>query len=268
MKRPAPQPGDVLVASSNDANSSGVDCLMGFDLLVAAATPTASAPDRSRTIVVGSVTSTPTGAMVAHPTTPDLDVGGYGRLDEVSRPPVTTASSTPWRWPPGCSGCSTTANIPPLGVAVQVGVIVGSPLGGRAGDRAERGRRRPQRRGVPMGPPMGGVPRRRRAGGGHRHRAGTQDDRRRLIDRWPATSAATRTTSGTPLFLTLSGVAQQAERRVDPASTAFTAPSPVRLQASRRRTRTSTRSPGCSWRPRPAHVTRRSAGRGRRSRGG
>ena len=50
------------------------------------ATPTASAPTRSRTIVVGSVASTPTGAMVAHPTTPYPDLGALtGRLDEVSR---------------------------------------------------------------------------------------------------------------------------------------------------------------------------------------
>ena len=51
------------------------------------ATPTAPAPTRTRTVVIGSVAATPTGRMVAHPRrrTPS-SAALTGRLDEVSRP--------------------------------------------------------------------------------------------------------------------------------------------------------------------------------------
>ena len=115
------------VPASNHANSSGVDCLLAFDLLVAASDTHRIGADASRTIVVGSVASTPTGAMVAHPTTPYPDLGALtGRLDEVSRADhnrfVDAAALAT-----GLFGDATTANILLLGVAVQAGAIAVSP---------------------------------------------------------------------------------------------------------------------------------------------
>ncbi len=115
------------VPASNHATSSGVDCLLAFDLLVAASDTHRIGADAERTVVVGSVAVTPTGAMVAHPTTPypQLDVL-TGRLDEVSRGEHnryldSAALAT------GLFGDATTANILLLGVAVQQGAIPVDP---------------------------------------------------------------------------------------------------------------------------------------------
>jgi indolepyruvate ferredoxin oxidoreductase len=58
------------VPASNHANSSGVDCLLAFDLLVAASDTNRVGADAERTVVIGSVAPTPTGAMVSSPRTP------------------------------------------------------------------------------------------------------------------------------------------------------------------------------------------------------
>lgn len=111
------------VANSNHASVSGVDCMLGFDMLVAASDTHLAGADRERTVVVGSLAAVPTGSMVTHPTT------GYpaataltGRLDQVSRADlnryVDAAAVTE-----GLFGSSTTANIFLLGVAVQHGAI-------------------------------------------------------------------------------------------------------------------------------------------------
>ena len=152
------------VPASNHANSSGVDCLLAFDLLVAASDTHRVGADRDRTVVIGSVAATPTGAMVAHPTTPYPNLDALtGRLDEVSRADhnryVDSAALAT-----GLFGDATTANILLLGVAVQQGAIAVDPAHDRAGDRAQRRRRRAQRRRVPVGTPVGGVPGRGRAG--------------------------------------------------------------------------------------------------------
>ncbi len=115
------------VPASNHANSSGVDCLMAFDLLVAASDTHRVGADTARTIVVGSVASTPTGAMVAHPTTAYPELAALtGRLDEVSRADrnryVDSAALAL-----GLFGDSTSANILLLGVAVQAGAIAVAP---------------------------------------------------------------------------------------------------------------------------------------------
>jgi len=111
------------VPMSNHANSSGVDCLLAFDLLVAASDTHRVGADRDRTVVVGSVASTPTGEMIAHPTTsyPTLDAL-TARIAEVSRGEdnlfVDAAAIAS-----GLFGDGTTANILLLGAAVQHGAI-------------------------------------------------------------------------------------------------------------------------------------------------
>ncbi len=113
--------GEVPV--SNHANSSGVDCLLAFDLLVAASDTHRVGADQDRTVVVGSVAATPTGAMIAHPTTsyPTLDAL-TARMAEVSRGEdnryVDSATLAA-----GLFGDGTTANILLLGAAVQHGAI-------------------------------------------------------------------------------------------------------------------------------------------------
>ena len=108
---------------SNRANSAGVDCFLAFDLLVAASDTHRTGARADRTIVIGSAAPTPTGAMVAQPTTPypELDVL-TGRLAEVSRSeanryPNASAITS------GLFGDATTANMFLLGVAVQAGAI-------------------------------------------------------------------------------------------------------------------------------------------------
>jgi indolepyruvate ferredoxin oxidoreductase len=108
---------------SNRANSAGVDCFLAFDLLVAASDTHRTGARRDRTIVIGSAAPTPTGAMVAEPTTPypELDLL-TGRLAEVSRSeanrfPNAAAITS------GLFGDAVTANMFLLGVAVQAGAI-------------------------------------------------------------------------------------------------------------------------------------------------
>ncbi|MFV0309548.1 MAG: indolepyruvate ferredoxin oxidoreductase family protein [Desertimonas sp.] len=113
--------------ASNHANSSGVDCLLAFDLLVAASDTHRVGARADRTVVVGSVATTPTGAMVSHPATPYPDLGSLeGRLAEVSRAGlnryVDAAAITR-----GLFGDSQTANVFLLGVAVQCGAVAIDP---------------------------------------------------------------------------------------------------------------------------------------------
>ncbi len=115
------------VPASNHANSSGVDCLLAFDLLVAASDTHRVGADRERTVVVGSVAATPTGEMVAHPTTAYPELAALtGRLDEVSRGAdnrfVDSAALAT-----GLFGDGQAANIVLLGVAVQLGAIAVDP---------------------------------------------------------------------------------------------------------------------------------------------
>jgi indolepyruvate ferredoxin oxidoreductase len=114
--------------SSNHANSSGVDCLLAFDLLVAASDTHRVGAHSHRTVVVGSVASTPTGMMIAHPTTayPSLDAL-TGRLAEVSRRELNRYVDSN-AVAAGLFGDTTTANILLLGVAVQQGAIPVDPV--------------------------------------------------------------------------------------------------------------------------------------------
>jgi indolepyruvate ferredoxin oxidoreductase len=116
------------VPASNHASSAGVDCLLAFDLLVAASDTHRVGAGADRTVVVGSTAVTPTGAMVAHPTTPypNLDVL-TGRLDEVSRREHNRYLDAAGL-AAGLFGEATTANILLLGVAVQQGAIAVDPV--------------------------------------------------------------------------------------------------------------------------------------------
>lgn len=127
-QKAGPVVSDLRISSNgtpltNRANSAGVDCFLAFDLLVAASDTHLTGARAGRTIVIGSAAPTPTGAMVAHPTTPypELDVL-TGRLAEVSRAesnryPNAAAITT------GLFGDATTSNIFLLGVAVQSGAV-------------------------------------------------------------------------------------------------------------------------------------------------
>ena len=104
----------------------------------------------------------PTGAMVAHPTTPypNLDVL-TGRLDEVSR-----ARAQPLPRQRGAGHRAVRRRHDGQHPAARRRRAAGGdrrrPGAHRAGDRAQRRRRRPQRRRLPLGTPLGGVTRRGR----------------------------------------------------------------------------------------------------------
>lgn len=113
--------------ASNHANAAGVDCLLAFDLLVAASDVHRQGAAPGRTIVVGAVDVVPTGQMITRPDTPfpDLQILTV-RLDEVSW-------SDHNRYPPsaalteGLFGAATTANVFTLGVGVQIGAVPVAP---------------------------------------------------------------------------------------------------------------------------------------------
>ena len=92
------------VPASNHANSSGVDCLMAFDLLVAASDTHRVGADTSRTIVVG-FGGVVTDRVDGRP--PDHGVPASSPPSPVAstrcRAPPTTATSTPRPSSPGCS---------------------------------------------------------------------------------------------------------------------------------------------------------------------
>ena len=204
------------VPASNHANSAGVDCLLAFDLLVAASDTHRIGADAERTVVVGSVAVTPTGAMVAHPTTPypQLDVL-TGRLDEVSR---RRAQPLPRQRRAGDGAVRRrhAANILLLGVAVQQGAIPVDAGLRRAGDRAQRRRRRPQRRRVPLGATLGGRPGARWPRRPASRAPVTPETLDELVERLATDLAGYQSASYARRFRDLVAVARSAEQRVDP----------------------------------------------------
>jgi len=207
--------------ASNHANSAGVDCLMAFDLLVAASDAHRVGASPQRTIVIGSVTATPTGSMIAHPTTPYPDVSALtARMDEVSRVGHNryldaAALAT------GLFGDAMSANILQLGVAVQAGAIAVSPacieraieLNGVAVERNIAAFR--------WGRRWAAFPAEveQAAGITHPARPETTDE---LVERLAADLADYQSPRYARRFRDLVAVAREAERRVDPSSTAFT----------------------------------------------
>ncbi len=111
------------LVGSNKAAEGGVDVMLAFDLLGAAADAQLKGASKGRTIVVGSASATPTGKMVLHPSLPypgrtELE----DRLDSNSRAELN-------RYAPanelvvGLFGDNTTANVFLVGVAFQSGVL-------------------------------------------------------------------------------------------------------------------------------------------------
>ena len=210
------------VPASNHANSSGVDCLMAFDLLVAASDTHRVGADTARTIVVGSVASSPTGSMVVHPTTAYPQLAALtGRLDEVSRAAhnryVDAAAIAT-----GLFGDATTANILLLGVAVQAGAIAVHP------DAIERAIElngvavAAQRRRLPVGPALGRRPGRGRGGRRAARRSCSPETTDELIERLADDLVGYQSEGYADRFRQLVAVARTAEQRVDPESSAFT----------------------------------------------
>jgi indolepyruvate ferredoxin oxidoreductase len=209
------------VPASNHANSSGVDCLLAFDLLVAASDTHRVGADPERTIVIGSVAATPTGHMVSHPTTgyPQLDAL-TGRLAEVSRAEhnryIDSAALAT-----GLFGDATTANILLLGVAVQQGAIAVDPahleraieLNGVAVDKniaAFRWGRRWAAHPAEVEQAAGFAP------------VAAPETTDQLIDRLADDLVGYQDAKYARAFRTLVARARDAERGVDPASVAFT----------------------------------------------
>lgn len=113
--------------ASNHANAAGVDCLLAFDLLVAASDAHRQGAAAGRTVVIGATDVVPTGQMVTQPDTafPETQVL-TDRLDEVSRPdrnrylPAAALAE-------GLFGAATTANVLTLGAGVQTGAVPVDP---------------------------------------------------------------------------------------------------------------------------------------------
>ncbi len=118
---------------SNKAPDGGVDVALAFDLLVAASSTHLSGARPGRTVVIGSSSPTPTGAMVVHP-----DLSGpssealRARLDQQSRPELNRYVDA-MALAEGLFGEAAMANVLLLGVAVQAGAL---PIGAAAIEQA------------------------------------------------------------------------------------------------------------------------------------
>ena len=113
--------GDTV--ASNHANVSGVDCLLAFDLLVAASDTNLADARADRTVVVASSALVPTGQMVTHPdlATPTLATL-LERVNTESRV-VDNRHLDAAALADAVLGSTTTANVIVLGAAVQIGAI-------------------------------------------------------------------------------------------------------------------------------------------------
>ena len=107
---------------TNRLGEMQADLLLAFDQLVAASDKGLSACSPARTVVVGSTSATPTGAMITHP---EIAMPTQGRLRHI----IEDQSSATHRWADAEAittelfGSSTTANIFVIGMAVQVGAL-------------------------------------------------------------------------------------------------------------------------------------------------
>ena len=113
--------GDTAV--SNHANTSGVDCLLAFDLLVGASDSNLAGVRADRTVVVASTDAVPTGQMVTRPDiAPPESAVLIDRVSLVSRTEqnrfVDAAGLAD-----ALLGSTTAANILLLGTAVQAGAV-------------------------------------------------------------------------------------------------------------------------------------------------
>ena len=113
--------GDTV--ASNHANVSGVDCLLAFDLLVAATDTNLADARADRTVVVASTAAVPTGQMVTHP---DLaaptSAALIDRVNNESRA-ADNRHLDAAALADALLGSTTTANVIVLGAAVQIGAV-------------------------------------------------------------------------------------------------------------------------------------------------
>jgi indolepyruvate ferredoxin oxidoreductase len=118
-------------AASNKAPGGQVDGYLAFDLLVAAGEAHLVGVSADRTVVVGSLSSTPTGEMVVHPDRPGPDIAGLrARVDaRTSEHHYLDALGLAH----ALFGDTTTANLLLVGAAVQLGAV---PVGPAALERA------------------------------------------------------------------------------------------------------------------------------------
>ena len=114
-------------ATSNRLGTAQADVLLAFDQLGAASPTGLSTADPQRTVVVGSVSQTPTGAMIAHP---ERTMPHPAEL-EAAIAAATRADCRHWADAQGVTealfGNAVTANVFVVGMAVQAGALPLAP---------------------------------------------------------------------------------------------------------------------------------------------
>lgn len=114
-------------AETSRLGEAQADVIIAFDQLVAASSTGLDTADPERTVVVGSTTTTPTGAMIAHPDIkmPSVEVQ-TARIDEVTR-----EGHRHWADVGAITmalfGDTVTSNVFVIGMAVQAGCLPVSP---------------------------------------------------------------------------------------------------------------------------------------------
>ncbi len=115
--------------ASNLVGAGEADVVLAFDLLVAADSRALAAARKGHTVVVASTASTPTGAMIGHPESPDHGVDDL--VERITRRSRSGASlfldaAALCR---GLVGDASQANVLLMGVAVQAGALPLTPEG-------------------------------------------------------------------------------------------------------------------------------------------
>ena len=114
-------------AASNRLGTAQADVLLAFDQLGAASPSSLNTADPQRTVVVGSVSQTPTGAMIAHP---ERTMPHPAEL-EAAIAAATRADCRHWADAQGVTealfGNAVTANVFVVGMAVQAGALPLAP---------------------------------------------------------------------------------------------------------------------------------------------
>jgi indolepyruvate ferredoxin oxidoreductase len=114
-------------------SSGGVDCLLAFDLLVAADGPHLSMARPGQTVAVVSTTPTPTGAMVSDPSVAAPDIQAIAAVVDAATSPGRNRFIDAAALAHDLVGDEVGANILLLGTAYQVGVV---PISAEAIEKA------------------------------------------------------------------------------------------------------------------------------------
>ena len=114
-------------------SSGGVDCLLAFDLLVAADGPHLSMTRPGQTVAVVSTTPTPTGAMVSDPAVAAPDINGIAAVVDAATTPGRNRFIDAAALAQDLVGDEVGANILLLGTAYQLGVV---PISAEAIEKA------------------------------------------------------------------------------------------------------------------------------------